>query len=834
MHAFVTDVGYALRTLRKHPGFAFTAIATLALGIGATAAIFSVVNAVLLRPLPYSEPERLVHIWEDMRNRNVTDFPWPPGDFHDLRESASAFSGVAALTTGRQVFVPEGGEGEPELVRTAAITPNLFRVLGLQVSRGRDFADADGTPPPPQPVNQAAAVAAPAPPAAPPAPPRTILSHEFWQRRFGGNAGVVGTVVRIGQQSFEVVGILEPGIELLFPPGVAVERAPDLWTPLRIDFAAGSRINVFLRVVGRLKPGVSEAEAQGQLDALAADLRKRFPIKQTAGVYLRMEPMHQDLVADVKPAILALMGAVVFVLLIACANVANLLLVRAAARERELAVRAALGSSRWRLIRQMLAESVVLAAAAFAAGVLLAMIGIRMLVVLGPENLPRLDRIRIDPMVLAFAGFSGLVSAILFGLIPALRASRPDLMEVLRKSGRTGSLAAGRLLRTGVVLVEVALSFVLLVGCGLMIRSFIALQRANPGYDPHSVLTFFTPNVPIPDPAARQAYVRDLKARLEALPGVQSVTAATPLPLDGREGLARWGTDEALTDPSKFQQATVHTVLPGYFEAMRTKLIEGRTFTESDNRPDARVLVIDRILAARAFPGRSAVGRTILTRVRTPEAERFEIIGVVDHQRHRTLAADNREALFVTDGYMGYSAANRWAIRTAGDPLALAPAARAAVREAHPRVGVIELQDMQTFVDRARGQTKFALVLIGVFAAIALVLAAVGLYTILSTVVRQRTAEIGVRMAFGAEHRRIFGMMVGQGLMLSAVGIGFGVAAALAVTRVMRTMLVGVEPTDPGTFVAMVVGFLVIAAAACGVPALRAARMDPTVALREE
>jgi putative ABC transport system permease protein len=315
----------------------------------------------------------------------------------------------------------------------------------------------------------------------------------------------------------------------------------------------------------------------------------------------------------------------------------------------------------------MLAESLALAGAAFAAGVLLAWLGIRLLIVLGPENLPRLDRIRIDPFVVTFAGLAGLLSAIVFGLIPALRASRPNLMDVLRKSGRTGGLATGQWLRSGVVLAEVALSFVLLVGCGLMIRSFIALQRAEAGFDPRGVLTFFIPNVRLPDPQARQAFVRDFKARLESLPGVQGATAASPLPLDGREGLARWGTEEALTDPSKFQQATVHTVVPGYFETMRTRLLEGRTFTEADNRPDARVLVIDRILAGRAFPGQSAVGRTLLTRVRTQEPERFEVIGVVDHQRHRTLATDNREALFVTDGYMGFSAANRWAVRTTRD-----------------------------------------------------------------------------------------------------------------------------------------------------------------------
>ena len=831
MLPFIADVAYAIRTFHKKPAFAITAIATLALGIGATAAIFSVVDAVLLTPLPYRAPARLVHVWQDMRNRNVSDFPWPPADFHDLRAQTTSFDGIAALTTGRQVFVGAGGHGDAEVVRTGAATPNLFRVLGTRIVMGSDFADADGTP---LPAPAGAAPAGPPAAQAPPPPPRTILSHEFWQRRFGGNPAVVGTVVRLGDQPFEVIGVLEPGFELLFPPGTNVERAPDLWTPLRVDFAAGSRINVFLRVIARLGPGVSRAGAQQEVDTVAAALRAQFPIKQTAGVHFRVEPMHEDLVADVRPAILTLMGAVTFVLLIACANVANLLLIRAAARERELAVRTALGSTRARLVRQLLAESLVLAGAGAIAGVGLAWIGIRLLLALGPENLPRLRHVGIDPAVMTFAVGAALVSAIVFGLVPALRASRPDVMDLLRKSGRTGGLSAGGWLRSGVVTLEVTLSFVLLVGSGLMIRSFVALQRAQPGFETQGILTFLVPNLQLPEAEARQAFMRDLRARLLAMPGVTSATAATPLPLDGRVQNARWGTEEALTDPTRFQQATTYFVMPGYFEAMRTRVIEGRTFSETDNTPDARLIVIDRRLASKAFPGQSAVGRTLLARVRTPEPERFEVIGVVDHQRHESLAADGREAMYLTDGYMTFGAASRWAVRTSEDPASLAPLVRAAVADLNPRAGVIEVQPMEVFVGQARAQTKFALILIAIFAGIALVLAAVGLYSVLSTAVRQRTAEIGVRMAFGAGHGAIFRMMVAQGLRLSAAGIACGLVAAFALTGVMRTLLVGVEPTDPATFAAMAAGFFVIAIVACGVPALRAARLDPMVALREE
>jgi putative ABC transport system permease protein len=822
------DLRFALRSLFKQPGFALTAIVTLALGIGATTAIFSVVHAVLLRPLPYESPGRLVQICHDLRARDVEDFPWAPADFHDLRQSASLFEEVAGLATNRLIIT--GASGSPEQIRTGNITPNLFRLLGARIVEGRDLVDADGTPlPPPSPPPPGAA---PVPPPQAP-PPAAILSHEFFQRHFGGDRAVVNTVVDFGGPRMHVVGVLEPGFELLLPPNLNVERRPDLWVAMRQNFAAGSRTNVFLRVIGRMRPGVSLDQAQAQVDALAADLRRQFQIKETAGFALRIEPMHKDLVAEVRQTLVALMGGVVFVLLIACANVANLLLVRASARERELAVRAALGGNRSRLIRQMLFEGLALAGLGAALGLALASLGLRLLKAIAPPGLPRLDHVSIDATVLLFTMLVSIASVIVFGLVPALRASRPDVNELLRRSGRSGGLAAGGWLRSGVVIAEVALSFVLLVGSGLMIRTFIALQRADPGFNPQGVLTFQMPNLRRP-PDALPPVIDELRARFAALPGVTAVTAANPLPLDGGTSLARWGTEEARTDPSKYGQATIHIVQPGYFAAIGARVIEGRTFTDEDDHPEVRRIVIDHLMAQKAFKGESAIGRRLLARLQTPEPEVFEVIGVVRHQRHTSLAADGREALFVPEMYFGPGAANRWAIRTTGDPAALTPQIRATMTEIDPRIAVLEPRPMTDLVDEAQAHTRFTLVLMGVFAGVAVLLAVIGLYGVLASTVRQRTPEIGVRMAFGAQTRGIFGMMVGEGLKLGLIGVAAGVVAAWFVTGVLQSMLVGVRPTDPVTFAAIAGLFLLVAVLASGLPAWRASRLDPTVALRDQ
>jgi putative ABC transport system permease protein len=515
--------------------------------------------------------------------------------------------------------------------------------------------------------------------------------------------------------------------------------------------------------------------------------------------------------------------------------VANLLLVRASLRERELAVRTALGGSRLRLVRQMLAEALLLSGAGAALGLGLAWIGIHELLVIAPANLPRLESIAIDPRVLGFTALAALAATALFGTAPALRASRPDVMQVLRASGRTAGLGGGRLLRNTVVVAEVALSFVLLVGSGLMFRSFLALQRIDPGFDSHGVLTFLlVGGRPGRSAPQRAALMRERLDRLRTLPGALAVTASFPLPLAGGFSPIRWGTEQALTDPSKFQAADFQFVLPGYFETLRTPLLAGRTFNDADNAPERSVVVIDQLLAAKAFPGGSAVGKRILVRTRKPEAEWAEVIGVVGHQRNTSLAEPGREQVYFADGFGGHGVGNRWAVRTASDPARYSAPIRAEIARLDPSLVITEVQPMDALVQKAQAGTRFQLLLIGVFSSVALLLAGVGLYGVLSTVVRQRTAEIGVRMALGAAPGSIFSLVVGHGLRLSAAGIAAGLLAALGLTRVMTSMLVGVKPTDPITFAAMAALFLVIAALASSLPAGRAASLDPTAALREE
>ena len=832
------DFIFALRSMRQHRGFALTALLTLALGIGTSTAIFSVVNAVLLRPLPYRAADRLTLVWGDMRARKVNDFPFSPGNYKDLREQNTVFEDVAALTPGNQPIIVPGDQ--PEQVSLTGVTPNFLKVLGARVAVGRDFTDGDAVapPPPPQPRPGQAAPATPPPP---PPPFMLILNHGYWQRRFGGEASIVGKSIDVGGGGTGIiVGVLAPGFEILFPPNTNIDPNPDMLGALRINYETAPRNNVFMRLVARLKPGATLAAANHDVERIAADLAQRFPIMKQADTHYRVEKMHEDMVKDVRPAIFALMGAVTFVLLIACANVANLLLVRAAARERELAIRAALGSSPWRIVRQLLSESIVLAVGGALVGLLLAWAGIKVLVALAPANLPRLDAVAIDPVVLAFATLAALIAAALFGIVPALRASRPDLADVLRASGRTPGLGGGKLLRNGVVMAEVALSFVLLIGGGLMVRSFIALSRTSPGFDSRGVLTFTANLRGGPAADTRAAGLRELREKLQAIPGVKAATAVFPLPLNGQIINSRWGKEEAATDPTKFQQANLHIVLPGYFEAMGTRLIAGRTYTEADNRPDNMGIVIDETLARKAFRGQSAIGKRLYIRSRGQEPEWHDVIGVVEHQRHESLANEGREAIFLTDGFFQHGAVGNWAVRVncapgqSCDPTRIASNVRKVITDIDPKVAIAEMKPLQALVDRAMTPTRFALVLIGVFAAVAAVLACVGLYGVLASAVRQRTAEIGVRMAFGASQRKIFGLVIGDGMKLSGVGLVVGLIASFWLTRAMTTMLVGVRPTDPVTYASILTLFLIIAVLACWIPARRAASLDPASALRSE
>jgi putative ABC transport system permease protein len=828
------DLAVAARVLRKSPLFALTAALTIALGVGASTAIFSVTNAVLLRPLPYRDPERLVVACSDLRKRNVRDFPLSNANFIDLREGTkSAFDDLAGVFTFPLTLQRE--DGTPEQTNAAVVTINFFRLLGGGIAYGRDFNDDDAVPnaPPPPPGAQQQG------PPPPRLPVHAILSYEYFQRRYGGNTSVIGHSMSFagGPQAPTpiIVGVLQPHFQLYFPPEAQVLSAPDIWIANRLGYNADQRNGVSIRAVGRLRPGVAPQRAQAESEKVAAGERAQFPILGTADYHIRVEPMRQHMSAEARPAILALMGSVIFLLLVACANVANLLLVRASLRNRELAVRAALGASRWKLMSPIFAEALWLAALGTLGGLALAWAGIKELRALAPADLPRLDTITIDTSVLVFTALAGLAAAVLFGMTPAIRASRPRLMNVLGGASRNTGFRSGSLMRNTVVTVEVALSFVLLVGSGLMFRSFLELQRIDPGFDSRNLLTFvLNGNNGATTPEANAAFVRQVEDRLRAIPGVQSVTGSFPFPLAGGFGPIRWGLGEALADPSKFQATDFQIVMPGYFETMHTPLLAGRTFTDADNAPDRRLIMIDDSLAKKAFPGESAVGKRMLIRLKTPEPEWMEIIGVVKHVRQTSLAVPGREQVYFTDGYGGPGGVNSWTLRLGGNPSGYANQVRAAVKELSQRLLITALQPVDELVSRAQSQTTFSLLLIGVFAVIAGVLAGVGLYGVLSTAVRQRTSEIGVRMALGAGRRSIFRLIVGQGLVLSAIGLGIGLIAALLLTRLMTTMLVGVKPTDPLTFLTMVLFFLAIAAASSWIPANRAAGIDPNKALREE
>jgi predicted permease len=827
---FLSDLLFAGRTLRKSPVFALTAAITIALGVGASTAIFSVTNAVLLRPLPYKNPDQLVIIPTDMRNRGVKDFPWSNANFIDMREATkNEFQGLAGVFTFPITLT--GEDGMPERVHAGVVTTNYFRLVGAGIAFGRDFTDDDGQPqpPPPAPGTQ---------PAATPErlPIMAIISYEYFQRQFGSNPSVIGQSLNKGKPfSPRIVGVLAPHFQIYFPPSSDLEAAPDIWLANRLGYDAAQRNGVSMRVIGRLQPGVTIGQAQAASDQVAAEARKHFTIENTAGYAIRVEPMRQHLVSEVRPAILALMGAVIFLLLIACANVANLLLVRGSLRERELAIRTAIGASRWDLARQILSEALLLAAIGALGGLGLAWLGIHELLAIAPAHLPRLDTIRIDSTVLIFTVILSLVAAAIFGLAPAWRAARPDVMIVLRGTSRSEGLASGGLSRKIVVGLEVALAYVLLIGSGLMVRSFLELQRVDPGFSPHGLLTFQVQTDRfLQKPEERAVATRQIEEHLRAIPGVQSATASNPFPLTGGYSPIRWGTEEALTDASRFKAVDPLIVLPGYFETMHTPLLEGRTFTEEDNQPGHTQVVIDKILADRAYPGQSPIGKRILIRIQTPEPVWVEIIGVVAHQRGVSLTEPGREQVYFTDAYIGAGATDHWAIRTGSDPSKYANDVRGALKQFDSHLLITDMEPMDAVMEKAQAGTRFSLLLIGSFAVIAALLAGVGLYGVLATVVRQRTSEIGVRMALGAQSGNIFQLVVGQGLRLAGIGVIAGLFGAFTVTREMSSMLVGIKATDPATFVTMAVVFFIIAALASWLPAWRASSLDPIVALRDE
>lgn len=821
---------FACRVLARNPVFTVVAVVTIALGVGASTAIFSVANGVLLRPLPYRDPGKLVIAGMELRQRNVHNLPFSNADYIDLREGTKqVFADLAGVFTGR--LIAPRADGTPEQIRWANVTTNFFSLTGAKILYGRDFNADDGVPQPPQPAN-------PTPGAGPAQLPQVaILSYEYFVRRYGANPSVIGQTMQFtGRPGPLIAGVLAPEFRLYFPPDADEEAAPDIWLANRLAYDAANRNGFSIRPVARLRDGVTLKRAQEAAEIVAADGRRNFPIDQTAGYFIDLEPMQQHMVARVRPAIVALMGSVTFLLLIACANVANLLLVRGSLREHEFAVRASMGANRWNLVEPLLFEACLIAVAGTIVGLGLAWAGIRELKALAPADLPRLDSIGMDGRVLGFTVLAGFLSAALFGIAPALRASRPALMNILRGSSRTSGLAGGATLRSVVVMAEVALSFVLLIGSGLMFRSFVELERVNPGFDPGHLLTFRVLGAGLTrrEPAERAVFVKQTEERLAAIPGVVAVTASYPFPLTGDFSPIRWGTEDAVKDQSKFQATDFQIVLPGYFETLRTPLVAGRTFTEDDNLPGRSNVIVDEALARKAFPGQSAVGRRILIRLRSPQPEWVQIVGVVAHQHQGSLTEMGREQIYFTDAFLSSGVVRTWALRTALDPAQYENQVRATIRGLDRNLVITDMASADEIVHAAEAGTRFSLWLIAVFAVIAGTLAGVGLYGVLSTAVSQRTPEIGVRMALGAERSQIVRLVVFAGMRLALVGMLAGLLLAVALGKLIEAMLVGVRPTDPATFSGTFVLFLVIAAMASWFPARRAAAMDPKTALHEQ
>jgi putative ABC transport system permease protein len=797
------DLRYGLRMLVKNPGFACVAVLTLALGIGANTAIFSIVNAVLLQPLPFSEPDRLVWVWGNIRNggRSASVSPL---DYLDYRAQNTSFEHFAAIFGVPGPFNLTGS-GEPERLQGAVATGDFFQALGVNPALGRTFLLENEEPGRDQVV---------------------VLSDRLWKQRFAGDPGLIGKTLALDGKMFEVIGVM--------PAGFNFPRGAELWTPMNFQISPGmkQRKAHFLRPIGRLKPGLTLAQAQADMDAIAAGLEIQYPDSNT-GWNLRMVPLREQLVGNIRPTLSILFGAVGLVLLIACANVANLLLVRASSRQKEIAIRMALGAGRRRIVRQMLTESMLLAIAGGTLGVFLAIWGIDLIVAFSGNDIPATAQIGIDGVVLGFTLCVSLLTGVLFGLVPALPATQSArLGETLKEGGRAGGQGASRnRTRNLLVVFETAIAVVLLIGAGLLIRSFVRLQNVGPGFDPENVLTaridLSREKYNLPEKAA--SFWSQLHDRLAALPGVEAVGMNTELPLSGQPNDMPFRVEGRPAEPNQRFGADFRRVNQDYLHSMRIPLKRGREFTEQEVRQGANVVVISETLASGVFGDDDPLGQRLLLVMN--EKTPLEIIGIVGDIRHRTLEADPLPMMYLPVPSTG---STNLTIKVSGDPLSLAAAVRGEVRAIDPDQPIAAIRTMEQVVAESVGAPRYRTSLLGLFAFIALLLAAIGIYGVSSYAVAQRTHEIGIRMALGAEPRDVQLLVIGRGIGLALVGVGAGLIGAFGLTRLLSGLLFGVTATDPLTFGGVAVILTGIALLASWIPARRAARVDPMVALRHE
>lgn len=813
------DVRYGARQLLRNPGFTTVAVLTLALGIGATTAIFSVVNAVLILPLPYKDPNRLVVIWnylgEENKGQSLPLVAAP--DFLDYQEQSQLFADFAAASSG-SVSLSEGGD--PIQIEQGEITANLLPLLGVEPLLGRNFLPQEDVPDGPNVV---------------------ILSYGLWQQRFGGDPNVIGQTTSLNDEAYLVVGVLPAGFRLLLPAETWGLKNPRVWTPLQEDYAKQPRNLQSLLVLGRLAHGVTLEQAQAEMNVIAQTLRTNYSVYETAQLRIRAVALQQDVVKGLRPILLILLVAVGFVLLIVCLNIANLLLARAIARRKEFAIRAALGATKATLFRQALTESVLLSLPGGVLGIALVPWGLEALLTIRPADLPRLERVEIDGPVLVFAACTSLLTGVLFGLAPALHGLRPDVYQGLKEGSRLSTAPAAQKLRSCLIIVEVGVSVVLLIGTGLLLRSFVSLQQVRPGFDPARIMTFRLdlPSSRYPTTAEETAFYEELERKTAELPEVENVGLITHLPLTGTGPVWPYAYDEETEQQWEKVTADWRRVTPHYFRALGTRLVAGRFFTSQDNAESRPVLIVDETLAQQAWPNENPVGKRLKVSIpwisALPRRERkwVEVVGVVEHVRNFDLGREIRPQYY--QPYLQLPGDDMSVVvRTAGDPSGLAGRLRGVVQSLDRELPVYEMRPMQHYVTAALAKHRFTLMLITLFGFAALFLAAVGMYGVISFAVSQQTHEMGIRMALGAQSRDIIWFVVGRGLALVVTGVLVGLAGALAVTRVLASLLFQVEPTDPLTFGSVPLLLAGVALLASYVPARRAARVDPVIALRYE
>jgi putative ABC transport system permease protein len=801
MRSLLRDLRYGLRRLAGSKGFTLVAVGALALGIGANTAIFSVVNAVLLRPLPYPEPGQLVQLYEARPRQNMARVDVSPHEFLAWADEGRSFQQLAAVDFASFNLT---GRGEPERVSGALVTASYFPLFGVAPAHGRAFLAEEDQP------GRANVV---------------VLGHDLWRQSFGADPSVVGRAVQLDGVSCTVVGVM--------PKGFRLPQDAKLARPIAFDAEDRTRSgNHYLTVYGRLREGVTREAAAAEVAAVAARLEQTFA-PATVGHQVTLAPLHEELVGDVRPALLVLLGAVGLVLLIACANLANLLLARAAARRKEVAVRAALGASRWRIVRQLLAESVLLSAAGGALGLLLAVWGVDLLVGLDPAGVERVREVTLDAGVLAFTVALSLVTGVVFGLAPALQASKTDFVETLKEGGRSTGGAARSRLRSALVVSEVALTVVLLVGAGLLVKSFRRLLDVDPGLDPRGVLTLdlSLPSTKYAEGRQVTAFYRELLESAAALPGVEAAGAVSVLPLAGNDN-SNFVQIEGRPPlpPGQALRAGRRNATADYFKALRIPFKAGRGFADSDSAEAPRVAVINEAMARAFFAGEDPVGKRLRTGDNSPWVT---VVGVVGDVRHRGLDVDVRPEMFF-HATQTPSREMTVVLRAAGDPLSLVAAARERVRAVDADQPVGNVKTMEARVAESVASRRFAVLLLGLFAVVAAVLAALGLYGVVSYTVAQRTHELGLRLALGARPADVLRLVIRQGMLMTLVGAGLGLVAALALARLMSDLLFGVGAYDPATFALVPLLLVAVAFLACYVPARRATRVDPMVALRHE